>query len=97
MINFAEREIAAEIVHPLSFVFYNGDGTKAFWNPERSSDYAADNETGRRYALELEDYAAGEEWSPVIFKSICHAIVKGGEFGGVEVGFFMTLGIRLFN
>lgn len=85
-----------EFDHPLSFVTFNNDGSKNFWVTERSGNHHTDTETGKRYALELLDHLEDIR-EPVIFKSICQAVTAAGVFDGVEQGFFLTLGFRLFN
>lgn len=79
---------------PLSFVRYNCDGSKDFWVPERTGDYATDTATGKRYAREFLDYIR-ETRNPVIYKSICQAMHDGGVMGPVEIGFCTEIGIIL--
>lgn len=79
---------------PLSFIRYNGDGTKDFWVPERSGDYATDAAAGKRYGREFGEYIR-ETRNPVIYKSICRAMFDGGVWGPVEIGFCTEIGIFL--
>ena len=81
-------------IPPLSFVRYNGDGTKDFWVPERSGDYATDTAAGKRYGLEFWDYIQ-ETRNPTIYKSICQAMYDSGVWGPVEIGFCTEIGVFL--
>lgn len=64
------------------------------WQPERSGDYQKDTASGRRYAdnvLGLVDDRA----NPLIFGAVVKAIVQGGVYDAVEIGFCSRIGMAL--
>lgn len=79
---------------PLSFVRYNCDGSKDFWVPERTGDYATDTAKGQQYGREFWEYNR-ETRNPLIYKAICQAMFEGGIWGPVEIGFCTQTGVYL--
>jgi len=79
---------------PLSFVYQDGTST-CFWRPDRDGEYAEQNARGRAYALELQCFmhASG---NAQLFGSVIRAIVGGGIYGAVEIGFCSIIGSQLF-
>jgi hypothetical protein len=81
----------------LSFTTWN-DATRCWWTPERPDDYGHACALGREYAAEfllhckhLDD--RGE--TGLMLNRIMAAMVAGGVFGGVEVGFWHAIGERI--
>lgn len=79
---------------PLTFVRYHADGSKDFWVPVRTGDYATDTAKGKEYAREFKDYIV-ETRNPAIYKSICQSMFDHGLMGAVEIGFCMEIGVFL--
>lgn len=77
----------------LPFVQHNDDRIN-FWAPERDGDYALVNARGRDYAEALLRVIR-ETQNPTIFGSVIRAIVAGGVYGPVEIGFCHALGVEL--
>lgn len=64
---------------------------RQFWMPERSGSYARDCAQGRAYADELVEHIRGDS-SPNLVGSVVAAMIGGGRYEGVEVGFCARLG-----
>lgn len=78
----------------LSFTTWN-DATRCWWTPERSDDYGHACAMGREYAAEFVLHCkqlGGREEAGLMFNRIMAAMVAGGVFGGVEVGFCHAIG-----
>lgn len=71
-----------------------GKGSLELWVPERTDDWALDNATGRRYASLLVEVMVETE-EPLLLGRVVSAMVSGGHFEAVEVGFLHHLATRL--
>ncbi len=78
----------------LSFTRRREDGKLILWAPERPTDYDAACDAGAGYARELTKLirATGD---PTRLGAVFRAIVRGGEYSGVEVGFCHEIGEQL--
>ncbi|WP_298372650.1 hypothetical protein [Azospirillum sp.] len=84
--------------NPLSLSFMRdapagkrGKTERNFWTVASSGDYAADVETGFRYAQEALA-AMREHRMPVMLNWIVRDMIAAGQFGGIEVGFLEVIG-----
>jgi len=78
----------------LTFVTKREDGTLDLWTPERPDDYAIANAMGRDYAAEVLLMMKNTN-NPALFGAVIRAIVRSGEYSGVEIGFCHGLGVEL--
>lgn len=81
----------------LTFLTWNG-ATRCWWTPERPEDYADACAMGREYANEFLAHCEhvgdrGETGSKL--QRIMAAMMLGGVYGGVEVGFVQAIGERI--
>lgn len=64
------------------------------WNPVRTGDYGTDTAAGRRYADELLNFIRVKDCA-LAYGRVARAIVEGGVFEAVEIGFCSRIGIHL--
>lgn len=77
----------------LSFVVRTDSGPD-FWHVSPTGDYATDCQKGRDLAAELQRHMYFGS-SPILLKSVAEAIVRKGQFGPIEIGFFHEIGEAL--
>ncbi|MBH0113246.1 hypothetical protein I5E68_09840 [Novosphingobium sp. YJ-S2-02] len=63
------------------------------WVPQRSGDYAKDCETGRNYARELCELIGATD-NPGYLGRVMKAVIEGGTYDGVEIGFCHAIAAR---
>ena len=60
-----------------------------FWHVRRSGNWSQDNQQGAAYAYEVLRHMSTHD-SPVLLGRVAKSIIKKGEYGAVEVGFFYS-------
>jgi hypothetical protein len=79
----------------MSHVFSFSSGTKTggypiLWSPTRTGNYATDNATGSAAADELVSSMNETMFTPAL-GAIVQSIAAGGQWDGVEIGFFSRI------
>jgi len=81
---------------PLSCVNCKTDGSPDLWTPVAVGNWKTDNETGVRHADDVIDRMQQQD-HPFLLGHTVKAMIEKGVYGGVEVGFFNHLALRLIT